>query len=115
MRNARDFLNLAVAADTRHSPAACVAEFRAVETALGRGRHRRNAPRTLDLDLLFYANRVARGPGLAVPHPRLAERAFVLKPLNDIAPRLVHPVLHHRVATLLNSLDQKGVRSWKAR
>lgn len=115
MANTGDFLNLAIAADTHHSPIRCLSEFRAVETALGRGHHLRNTPRTLDLDLLFYGNRVIRAPGVTIPHPRLHERAFVLRPLNDIAPGLVHPTRHRRVATLLKVRSQEGIRRWKTR
>ena len=108
MKATRDFLNLAVRASTRLSPAETLDAFRRVEQALGRGRHRRNTPRTLDLDLLFYDNRVIRRPGLTVPHPRLHEREFVLAPLNDIAPNLVHPVLHRRVRTLLKLVSSES-------
>ena len=104
MPGARNFLNLVVATDTRLSPAACLAEFRAVETALGRGRLRRNAPRTLDLDLLLYGRQVLRQRGLTIPHPRMHERMFVLRPLADIAPGLVHPVLRRRVRTLMRRM-----------
>jgi 2-amino-4-hydroxy-6-hydroxymethyldihydropteridine diphosphokinase len=108
MKATRDFLNLAVQARTRLSPAETLAAFRRVEQVMGRGRHRRNTPRTLDLDLLFYDRRVIRRPGLRVPHPRLHERAFVLVPLNDLAPNLVHPVLHRQVRTLLKTLSAES-------
>ncbi len=107
MKPTRNFLNLAVQAMTRLSPLETIAAFGRVERALGRGRHRRNRPRTLDLDLLFYGNRVIRQSSLSVPHPRLHEREFVLAPLNDIAPNLVHPFLHRRVRTLLKALSGK--------
>jgi 2-amino-4-hydroxy-6-hydroxymethyldihydropteridine diphosphokinase len=113
MPGARDFLNLVVAADTRLSPSACLTEFRTVESARGRGQHRRNAPRTLDLDLLLYGRQVIRRPGLMVPHPRMHERMFVLRPLADIAPGVVHPVLRRRVRTLMKPLA--GRDQWKAR
>ena len=107
MKTTRNFLNLAVQARTRLSPAETIAAFGRVERALGRGRHERNRPRTLDLDLLFYGNRVIRQSSLSVPHPRLHEREFVLAPLNDIAPNLIHPFLHRRVRTLLKALSGK--------
>ncbi len=71
-----------------------------IEAAAGRVRSEPNAPRTLDLDLLFYGEREIDEPGLRVPHPRLHERAFVLEPLRDIAPGWVHPTLHRRVEDL---------------
>ena len=110
MKTTRNFLNLVVQAETHLSPAETIAAFGRVERALGRGTHRRNRPRTLDLDLLFYGARVIHRAGLSVPHPRLHQREFVLAPLNDIAPNLVHPVLHRQVRTLLKSLARnRGV------
>jgi 2-amino-4-hydroxy-6-hydroxymethyldihydropteridine diphosphokinase len=107
------FLNLAVAAETRESPRRCKLQLQAIERELGRRkRHARNAPRPIDLDLLFYGRRVILEAGLVVPHPRLHERAFVLVPLADIAPNLIHPVRHRRIATLLKTVNRKGVRAW---
>ena len=60
--------------------------------------------RTIDLDLLLYGNEVINAEGLTVPHPRMTERRFVLQPLSDIAPDLMHPVLGKRIVELLNSL-----------
>jgi 2-amino-4-hydroxy-6-hydroxymethyldihydropteridine diphosphokinase len=108
------FLNLVVAAETGLAPGEVMTRLLGVERALGRVRgvsslkHKRS--RSLDLDLLFYDRRVVREPGLTVPHPRLHERVFVLKPLADIAPGLVHPTLHRRVSTLLKNVDHGEVR-----
>ncbi len=74
-------------------PRELLGELLKVEILLGRRRKEKNAPRTLDLDLLFYGNQVIHEPGLEVPHPRLHQRAFVLKPLADIAPDWIHPEL----------------------
>ena len=73
------------------------------ETAFGRVRSIRNAPRTLDLDLLDYDGKVEAGPP-ALPHPRLAGRAFVLVPLADVAPHWTHPVTGQSIQALLNAL-----------
>ncbi|MDT8448775.1 MAG: 2-amino-4-hydroxy-6-hydroxymethyldihydropteridine diphosphokinase [Wenzhouxiangellaceae bacterium] len=88
-----------------------LAAMQDVERRQGRRRdpRRRFGPRTIDLDLLMYGDSVIRQPGLVVPHPRLAGRAFVLRPLADLAPALEIPGLG-RVADLLAGVDTRGVR-----
>lgn len=85
-----DFLNAVVALDTGLEPLVLLDALQAIEQAHGRERPYRNAPRTLDLDLLLYADRVLDTPRLTLPHPRLGERAFVLRPLLEIEPGLAH-------------------------
>lgn len=77
-----------------------------IEQSLGRARTVRNGPRVIDLDLLLYGSSVIAEPGLEVPHPRLSERRFVLAPLAEIAPELVHPVLGLTMAKLFSQLPQ---------
>ena len=74
----------------------------------GRERKVHWGPRTLDLDLLFYEDRILTTPRLIVPHPDMENRDFVLKPLCDIAPGLVHPVSRRPVITLLRKLEKDG-------
>ena len=95
-----DFLNAVVQLDTRLAPHALLAALQRIEQTHGRERPYRNAPRTLDLDLLLYGGQVIDTPTLTVPHPRLHERAFVLLPLAEIAPLLNVPG-RGRVADLL--------------
>lgn len=102
------FFNLAVACETSLSPAGLLALIGRVERALRRRRLFRNGPRTIDVDILFYGGQVIDVPGLAVPHPRLAEREFVLAPLADIAPRLRHPVTGRSAAQMLAALKAAG-------
>lgn len=84
-----DFVNAVVALETGLDPHALLAELQRLEAGAGRERPYRNAPRTLDLDLLRHGDAVLDTPQLSLPHPRLAERAFVLLPLAEIAPEQV--------------------------
>jgi 2-amino-4-hydroxy-6-hydroxymethyldihydropteridine diphosphokinase len=86
------FLNAACAVDTELAPRELLERLLAIERALGRERAGpRFGPRTIDLDLLLYGNETLDEPGLTVPHPRLAERLFVLEPLHELAPDLRLP------------------------
>jgi len=87
------FLNAVVGGETTLEPAALLEACLAIERAAGRERAQPNGPRTLDLDLLLYGERVVEAPGLSVPHPRLHERRFVLVPLVELAPEARHPRL----------------------
>ncbi|MBI5911303.1 MAG: 2-amino-4-hydroxy-6-hydroxymethyldihydropteridine diphosphokinase [Betaproteobacteria bacterium] len=86
-----DFVNAVARLSTGLAPRALLAALLAIERRFGRERSFRNAPRTLDLDLLLYDAQSIAEPGLAVPHPRMHERAFVLAPLLEIAPACVIP------------------------
>lgn len=81
-----DYLNGAVLVETALSAREVLARLLAVEQSLGRVRRERNGPRTVDLDLLWIDGEAVDEPGLVVPHPRLAERPFALRPLLDVAP-----------------------------
>ncbi len=98
------YLNAVARLRTRLSPRALLEVLRALESAAGRRRAVPWGPRTLDLDLLLFGHRVLDGPELTVPHPRLAERRFVLEPLCELNPRLRHPVLGRTMASLLRAL-----------
>jgi 2-amino-4-hydroxy-6-hydroxymethyldihydropteridine diphosphokinase len=88
-----DFLNAVVELETDLEPAALLAALHGIEAAHGRRRPYPNAPRTLDLDLLLYGQRVMDTEALRLPHPRLHQRAFVLEPLLQLAPDLRHPLV----------------------
>jgi 2-amino-4-hydroxy-6-hydroxymethyldihydropteridine diphosphokinase len=98
------FLNMCVAARTDLAPEALLARLKAAEAEIGRLPSRPNGPRLIDLDLLLYGDRVVDRPDLAVPHPRMAERGFVLAPAADVAAGWRHPVEGRSVAELLQAL-----------
>src|SRR3989441_10146625 len=112
-------LNCVVAIETALPPRVLLGRLQEIENALGRLRPagtpeaRRFAPRTLDIDILFYGDEVISGPDdLHVPHLLLAERAFVLRPLADVAPDFEHPTLYATVRELLADLaDEHTVRA----
>jgi len=103
-----DFINAVASVQTTLKPQALLAALLAIENRHGRRRTMRNAPRTLDLDLLLYGEAVFDQDGLTLPHPRLHERAFVLAPLAEIAPEAMVPGMG-RLQDLLARVDCNGV------
>ena len=106
------FLNCVVAVQTNLKPSALLKCLQAIELGLGRQRNVKFGPRVIDLDILFYGDETVSEPGIEIPHPRLAERPFVLIPLNEIRPKLIHPVFGKSVSELLASLtaDEQVVK-----
>lgn len=103
--NQPDFVNAVAAIETRLPPQALLARLHVIERAAGRRRTIRWGPRTLDLDILDYRGLILRGRSLVLPHPGIAERSFVLRPLSEIAPRWRHPILHATAAQLMLRLQ----------
>jgi 2-amino-4-hydroxy-6-hydroxymethyldihydropteridine diphosphokinase len=106
------YLNAVARVQTTLAPRELLALLLGIECSRGRRRSgQRNAPRTLDLDLLLYGDERIDADGLIVPHPRLHERAFVLEPLSEVAAGVTHPVLRESIAELARRLrDPAGVR-----
>ena len=103
-----EFVNAVAEIETRLAPRDLLEQLLAIECAHGRVREFPNGPRTLDLDILLYGERAVREPKLTIPHPRMLERAFVLVPLAEIAPKTVLPG-GARVADLAAKLDASGM------
>jgi 3-oxoacyl-[acyl-carrier protein] reductase len=104
------YLNAVAELGTESSPETLLQLLLAIESQLGRVRQEKDGPRTIDLDLLLYGQQMRAEPDLLLPHPRMHERLFVLRPLAEIAPGAVHPRLQRTVAELLAELE--GVRPW---
>jgi len=109
-RNQRWFLNLVVEAETDLFPRQLLGRIAKIEQELGRRRMMANGPRTIDIDILFYGNFVVETPGLKIPHPRFAERRFVLAPMVELAPELRDPVSRRTMRELLPGMAGQAVR-----
>ncbi|SPE42098.1 2-amino-4-hydroxy-6-hydroxymethyldihydropteridinepyrophosphokinase [Candidatus Sulfopaludibacter sp. SbA3] len=104
------FLNLVVEAETDLFPVQLLARTARIERKLGRIRTVPKGPRTIDIDILLYGKAVVQSAKLQIPHPRIAERRFVLAPLADLVPELRHPVIQKTVRDLLAAAPEQVVR-----
>lgn len=100
-----DFINQVMLVRTELTAREVLDQVLAIEVSLGRVRHEKWGSRLIDIDILFYGGGIISEPDLVVPHPHLHERAFVLVPLEEIAPDLIHPVLKQSVSELARNLD----------
>jgi len=108
------FINAALEIETAQSPLELLNALHEIEAGMGRTRSVKWGPRTVDLDILLFGEKIIKSSAVNAPHPRMHERAFVLVPLAEIAPEAVHPVLSKTVNRLLSELPAaQGVELWK--
>jgi 2-amino-4-hydroxy-6-hydroxymethyldihydropteridine diphosphokinase len=108
------FLNCVVEAETSLGPRQLLEALQTIERQLGSKKLVPRGPRIIDLDVLFYSAEVIHEAGIEIPHPRMAERKFVLVPLAELAPELRHPALRKAAAELLAATqDRSAVRIWQ--
>ena len=103
------FMNAVCRISTRLNPFKLMAQCKTIESQLGRSRAFPNAPRAIDLDILIHGHTVIHSPWLQIPHKSMASRAFVLMPLAEIAPNLLHPVFNASVKQLLEKIPDKNI------
>ena len=109
------FLNQVIKAQTGLEPNALLKKLKKIEKELGRLENFHYGPRCIDLDILLYDDLICQSDSLTIPHPEMAKRAFVLVPLIEIAPDLVHPLLKVPAAKLLEKLDSSQITLFKGR
>jgi 2-amino-4-hydroxy-6-hydroxymethyldihydropteridine diphosphokinase len=104
------FYNQVIKVKTYLEPEPLLKHLKRLEVALGRKPSFQNGPRSIDIDLLFYDDRIMNTPVITLPHPRLHERGFVLLPLMDIAPDLIHPVRQKSVREMIAACDLSNIK-----
>ncbi|EHI69882.1 2-amino-4-hydroxy-6-hydroxymethyldihydropteridine diphosphokinase [Streptococcus ictaluri] len=108
-----DFLNMACQLETSLSPDALLEATQAIERDLGRVRHEKWGPRTIDIDILLFGDRIEQIESLTIPHPYMTQRSFVLIPLLEINPKLTLPPLMTELSLYLKDLNQSDVKWYK--
>jgi 2-amino-4-hydroxy-6-hydroxymethyldihydropteridine diphosphokinase len=98
------FLNCAIALETNKTPEQLMAAILRIEEEMGRRRVQKKGPRAIDIDILLFDDTIVDSKELTIPHPAMHQRRFVLEPLAEIAPELLHPVLKKTIGELLDSL-----------
>jgi 2-amino-4-hydroxy-6-hydroxymethyldihydropteridine diphosphokinase len=105
--NQSHFINQVVKVNTTLNPLETMQTILSIEEKLGRIRTEKNAPRAIDIDILFFNKEIVDVPNLQIPHPHIQDRNFVLIPLNEIAPSFVHPVLQKNIHELMKACKDK--------
>jgi 2-amino-4-hydroxy-6-hydroxymethyldihydropteridine diphosphokinase len=107
------FLNSVIEVETNKTPQELMQQVLEIERGMGRIRTAPKGPRIIDMDILLYGSKTVREPNLVIPHPRMADRRFVLVPFAEIAPDAVHPTYKKTIAELLaETPDSSEVRTW---
>ncbi|HET7142759.1 MAG TPA: 2-amino-4-hydroxy-6-hydroxymethyldihydropteridine diphosphokinase [Anaerolineales bacterium] len=109
------FLNQVVMTETYLEPEALLAHLKRLEAALGRVPSFENGPRLIDIDILFFDDEIIDTHSIAIPHPRLHKRAFVLVPLAELAPDHLHPVLRRTMSDLLGDVDRSEINLFEGK
>ena len=105
--NQSNFINQVIKVNTTLNPMETMQTILSIEEKLGRIRTEKNAPRAIDIDILFFDKEIVDVPNLQIPHPHIQDRNFVLIPLNEIAPSFVHPVLQKNIHELMKACKDK--------
>jgi 2-amino-4-hydroxy-6-hydroxymethyldihydropteridine diphosphokinase len=105
-----DFLNAVIELRTTFAPLELVQMLKALEKKLGRQERPRWHEREIDLDVLFYGDRILETPILTVPHPEIQHRAFVLAPMSELDPDFQHPIFHKSVSLMLSNVDTSEIK-----
>lgn len=111
-KDQNDFLNMVCQLNTKLTPEALLAATQAIEQALGRVRHEKWGPRTIDIDLLLFGDEPYQSKALTIPHPYMTQRAFVLIPLLEIIPDVTLPDSQKSLRSYLDDLEQSDVALW---
>lgn len=109
-----DFLNQVIEIDVQLPPAEFLRIIKDIEKKLGREKSFKYGPRNIDIDILTYGNLVYHSGRLSIPHPKLGERAFVVIPLEEIAPKFRHPVTDRDIRSMSEEVDAQGVRHYSS-
>lgn len=113
LKSQPNFLNQVVKARTEFAPLELLSALKKIERSMGRKKSVQYGPRVIDVDILFYDNLIMQTEPLTIPHPLLTQRAFVLVPLNEIAPDYLHPVEGKKIQELSKRIDQCSVWRWE--
>jgi 2-amino-4-hydroxy-6-hydroxymethyldihydropteridine diphosphokinase len=107
------FLNQVILVETKLAPEELLSHLKTIEQKMGRKKTVHYGPRLIDLDILFYDDLLLKTPDLIIPHPHITERAFVLVPLAEIAPNMIHPQHNKTIRELLKAVEKSSVSLYK--
>ncbi len=115
LKKQSNFLNMIIKIKTNLSPIELIFCLQEIEHKMGRNKEKelKNGPRIIDLDILFYKKEIIKNKNLKIPHPKLHKRNFILTPLKEISPNLIHPILHKSIKDMHNAkVKSQNVKIW---